>query len=110
MNRTKILLNLARTPGELSGLRLMIGMANHALVVSEPIYRPEPYCPGEHFVMAQVDELPSVIARYLKDDEARERIVQSAYKLITTQQTLERSAQHILDLIKERVKTARSTP
>jgi hypothetical protein len=42
LNRTRILLNLARFPGQLSGHRFVLGMGAGALVLSEPVYRPAP--------------------------------------------------------------------
>ncbi|MGH9661816.1 MAG: glycosyltransferase family protein, partial [Bryobacteraceae bacterium] len=100
LNRARILLNLARTPGEMSGLRLILGMANQALVVSEPIYRPAPFVAGEHFVSATMEEIPEVISRYLKQDQARQAIVESAFRFVTQEVTLENSARRIVELIR----------
>ena len=49
LNRTKIVLNISRHERQFSGQRLILGMANRALVVSEPMYRPEPFVPGCHY-------------------------------------------------------------
>ncbi len=67
LNRVRILLNLPRRPGEMSGQRLLLGMANGALVISEPIYDSAPFTPGEHYVSVPLDEMPAAIGSYLAD-------------------------------------------
>ena len=57
MNRVKVALNIPRLEGHLPDVRLVVAMANGALVVSEPLYLPEPYVPGVHYVEAPVDRL-----------------------------------------------------
>jgi len=99
LNRTRILLNLQRYPGELSGSRLILGMANKALVISEPICLPAPYIPGKHFIEAKVDEMPEVIHHYLAHPEACEPVIEEGFRLVTQEVTLERSVAKILHLI-----------
>ena len=99
LNRTKILLNLARTRGEFPDHRLILGMANKALVVSEPIYRPAPFVPGCHFISVSIEEMPEKIRYYLTHDEERVSITERAYDLVTKDVTMERSIGQILALI-----------
>src|SRR6185295_10263013 len=47
INRAEAFLNIQRYPREISAHRLILGMANRSLVFSEPIYRPQPFVPGE---------------------------------------------------------------
>jgi hypothetical protein len=103
LNRTKILLNLHRYPGELSGVRLILGMANKALVISEPIYEPGDFVPGKHFVSATSDEMPEIIHYYLNHEDEREGIAREGHKLVTQKLTMERSISTILKLIKEHI-------
>lgn len=103
LNRTKILLNLARTPGEFPDLRLILGMANKALVVSEPIYRPDPFVPGQHFISASIERMPERIRYYLTQVEERRLISERAHQLITQDVTLDRSVGRILDLVSARM-------
>ncbi len=101
LNRTKILLNLSRTPGEFPDLRLILGMANKALVISEPIFRPDPFVPGQHFISASIEEIPEKIRYYLAHDEMRASISERAHGLITQDVTMERSVSQIVDLISD---------
>jgi len=101
LNRTKIFLNLSRFPGELPDTRLILGMANKTLVISEPIYNPAPYVPGKHYISAPIEELPEVIRYYLTHEDERERIVNEGYRLVTQEVTMACSVSHILGLIRE---------
>jgi hypothetical protein len=101
LNRTKILLNLARSPGQLPDTRLILGMANKALVISEPVYAPAPYEPGKHYVSAALAEMPGVIAYYLTHEGERERIANEGHRFVTQEVTLAHSVSHILALSRE---------
>ena len=101
MNRAKIALNIPRLEGHLPDVRLVVAMANGALVVSEPLYLPEPYQPGVHYVEAPVEQLAETIRRYLDDDDARRRITEEAYRFVTTELTLDRSFSRLLELARE---------
>lgn len=100
LNRTKIFLNVQRYPGEPSGQRLLIGMANKALVISEPMYNPAPYVSGKHYITATTEEMPEVIRYYLAHEDERRALVEDAYRLVTQEVTLEHSLSRILTLIK----------
>lgn len=100
LNRTKIFLNVQRYTGELSGQRLLIGMANKALVISEPMYNPAPYVSGKHYLTATIEEMPEVIRYYLAHEDERRTLVEDAYRLVTQEVTLEHSLSRILTLIK----------
>ena len=103
VNRVKIMLSVGRFPGTLVGVRFQIAMACGALIVSEPPYDPAPYVPGEHFVQASIEDMPSVIERYLRDESERVRIAQSAYRFVTTELTMERSFSALLDVVAARL-------
>jgi hypothetical protein len=101
LSRTKIFLNLQRYPGELSGMRLIMGMANRTLVISEPMYKPGEFIPGKHYVSAESDEMPEVIDYYLHHDDERERMTTEGHEFVTRYLTMERSISTILRLIAE---------
>ena len=102
LNRTKIFLNLARHPGELPGVRLILGMASQTLVVSEPIYAPGPYVPGRHLVTASIEEMPEVIGHYLEHEDERRRIAAAGHRLVTQELTMKHSVEKILALVDAR--------
>jgi len=99
INRAQVLLNIQRYPGEVSAHRLILGMANKSLVVSEPIYRPEPFVPGEHYVEAEVSEMPRILAYYRSCPNERAAIVDRAYRYVTEQLKMESSVAEILSMI-----------
>jgi hypothetical protein len=99
LNRTKILLNFPRTEGEMSGVRFILGICNQALVVSEPVYRPDPYIPGQHFVSAPLDQIPDVVEQYLQDEPARAAITAAAYEHLLANVRLEQSGNALLQLM-----------
>jgi hypothetical protein len=99
LNRTTILLNLSRFPGEFAGLRLILGMCNGAMVISEPMYRPDPFVPGEHYIEAAAGQMPQVIRYYLDHPAERQKIVEQARRFVTQELTLQRSLQRIMELV-----------
>lgn len=99
LNRTRILLNFARQPGQLSGLRLIVGMANKTLVVSEPLWKPDPFVPGTHFVQAPLDEMADTIRYYLDHEDERERIAEQGHRFVTQELLYEDSIARLVQLI-----------
>jgi hypothetical protein len=99
LNRTKIIVHLQRYPGKLARQRFILAMANGVLLIAEPVYKPEPFVDGEHYVMAPAEQMPEVIRHYLDHPADRERIVAAAYRLVTEELTLERSVRAMLDII-----------
>ena len=104
LNRTKIFLNIQRYPGELSHYRLIMGGANRALIISEPMYNPSPYVPGKHYVSAAIKEMPEAIRYYLSHDDERKHIVEEAHGFVTQEMTAARSVSRILALINDHPK------
>lgn len=99
LNRTRILLNFPRTPGEMSGMRFLLGICNHALIVSEPVYRPDPYVSGNHFVSGEIDELPGIVQHYLANETERTAITTAAWQHVQQQVTLAHSVGKLLPLM-----------
>jgi hypothetical protein len=98
LNRTKILLNLPRHPGMLSGGRMLLGMANRAQIVAEPIFEPRPYVPGKHYVSSPIDQLAAAVQRSLEHDAEREAMTEAAYELVTTELAMERCHAKLVEL------------
>jgi hypothetical protein len=91
LNRTKIVVHIQRYPGKVAAMRFLMAMANGAMIVAEPCYRPEPFVPGVHYAEAPVEKMPALIRHYLADSEERERIVRSARDLITSDLSFHRT-------------------
>jgi hypothetical protein len=101
LNQTKIVVHLQRYPGKVASMRIVLALANGALVVAEPCYRPDPFVPGVHYVEAPVRELPDTIRYYLAHDEERERIVAAGHRLVTEELTWARSAETVVRAIRQ---------
>ncbi|MEO7368341.1 MAG: glycosyltransferase [Gemmatimonadaceae bacterium] len=102
INRTRIFLNIQRNAGELSGHRMILGMANMAMVLSEPIFDPFPYEPGRHYLSASLPQMADTIDLYLADDKARNEIAAAGHEFVTTRLTMDQSVSRIVSMIEER--------
>jgi hypothetical protein len=102
IHRAEAFLNIQRYPREIGAHRLILGMANRSLVVSEPIYRPEPFLPGKHYVETEVREMPDVLRYYRTHREERAEMVERAYQFVAGDLRMEESVARILSLIHER--------
>jgi hypothetical protein len=100
LNRAKILLNILRFPGEFSGLRFLLAMANGALLISEPVYDCYPFVAGRHFVSASIEEMPRVVRYYLANEAERRRIAEEAYTFVTQSLTMRASVSALADMIR----------
>jgi hypothetical protein len=99
LNRAVITLNLSRFPGNFADSRFLLGAVNRSLIVSEPIYRPDPYVAGETHVEAESGDLPEVIALWLADRSGRERMISAAYETVTTRLRREDSVASLCALL-----------
>lgn len=97
LNRTCILLNVLRAPQDYVGQRFLLGAANKALVISEPIPGEEPFRPGEHLVTCSLETMADTIGIYLANQQKRQQIVDAAYRFVTQELTIEKSVRRILD-------------
>lgn len=100
LNRSKITLNITRTWYDDNFSRIAMSVPNRSLIISEPIL---PHCPslkaGIHFVAAPPDSLVETILYYLENENERLRIIDNAYRLITTELTFRKSIQTITDAV-----------
>jgi len=101
LNRTRIYLNLMRHPGELPGYRMILGMANGCLVISEPIHEPGPFVPGQHYVECSAERMAEVITALLGNEVERRRIATAGRGLVTTKLTQAQSVDRILTLLQQ---------
>jgi hypothetical protein len=97
LRRTKIVINFMRQPWDCNMLRFYLSAPNRALMISEPILPHTPVQPGVHLIEARCDQMADTILRYLRDDAARERITDAAYRLVTTELTMSSGISRILD-------------
>lgn len=86
LNRAKVTINIARTWHDDNFSRFSFAIPNRSLIVSEVLLPHCPaYIPGRHYVSVPAAALAQTIHRYLKDDAARQRIVEEAYHFALTE-------------------------
>jgi hypothetical protein len=103
LNRTKIIVHLQRYPGRLAAKRFILAMANGVMVISEPVYQPETFVNGEHYVEARIEQMTDVIRYYLEHPAERERIVAAAHRHVTEERTYAGSVEMMLNVIRQRL-------
>jgi hypothetical protein len=96
LNRSKIMLNILRSPQDFTGHRYLLGAANKALVVSELVEDYAPFIPDKHLIVAASHELPEKIAFYVTHEEQRHVITDAAYTFVTQELTIEKQIGQIL--------------
>lgn len=99
INRAKIFLNIQRHPGQYSGYRMLLGMGNGSMVVSEPVHDPFPYEPGVHYVESTIRDMPETITRYLSDEPSRSGIAAQGHRFATGSLTTAQSMQQMISLM-----------
>lgn len=97
LNRTKILLDVVRTPWEIPGMRLLIGIGCGALTVSCGFVGDAGrYQEGLHFVNASPKTLVHTLLFYLRNDNCRQEIIDKGQRLLHEKLTMEHSLQTII--------------
>lgn len=99
LSRTRIVLNIARRPGEAAQARFVLGMSHGAAVVSEPIIDPAPFVPGEHYLSAPTKELGGAIQALLSDDERRCALAARGERFVLTELHLADSVDALIDAV-----------
>lgn len=97
LNRTRIVINILKFPGDLTGMRFMMAMSCGALVVTESLDAPHPYRPGEHLVEAPLGQIAATVAQYLQDEQARAELADAGWRFATQENTIEATARSILE-------------
>ena len=82
LNRTRIVLNLLREKWDNNSLRFVLAAHNGALAVGEPVLPHTPFEPGEHMVVAPVEQLAETIVHYLENEPERARIARQALEML----------------------------
>ena len=98
LSRTRIMLNLLRVPHDLAGMRVLMGMACGALVVSESCADTGAFMPGEHFVTATLDQLAATIEFHLDHEAERQKIARRGHQFVTEELTLPKVVRRMLEL------------
>jgi hypothetical protein len=105
LSRTKVVVNLLRKPWDSNSLRFYLAAPNGAMMVTEPTLAHNPCVAGVHLVQAPPEQMADTICHYLTHEDARRRIAERAYELVTTELTMANGVARIM----ERVARARQS-
>jgi len=103
LNRVRVMLNIQRQPGEIAAHRLILGMANGAMVVSEPILNPTPFAEGLHFRSSPESDLEGLIRHYLACERERQAIATAGHRFVTTELTMRQSVHRLLQAVEQQL-------
>jgi hypothetical protein len=96
LNRARIVLSLMRRPHDFPGMRVLMGLACGALVVSEAGLDTGAYVPDRHLVVAPLEQLPERIHHYLEHETERARIAAEGHRFVTEELTLKNQLTRML--------------
>ncbi|HUG97799.1 MAG TPA: hypothetical protein VMQ83_01315 [Gammaproteobacteria bacterium] len=96
LNRTRIVVDIQRVPGNFASIRMMLAAAAGAAYVSEPIDDAGPWISGLHYLSSPLDEMPSLLGALLADEQRRRTLVAESQRLITEKLSLTDALRAIL--------------
>jgi hypothetical protein len=89
LRRSRVVVNVARVPGDFIGVRLVLVIAAGAVVVSEPMTDPFPFVAGVHFVEAPLEGLLAAARELEADEPRRRRIAEAGQRLLVGELSME---------------------
>jgi hypothetical protein len=98
LRRTRVVLNVGRTPGNFVGLRLVLAIAAGAAVVSEPMADPFPFVAGVHFMEAPFEGLLDAARELSENEPSRRRLVDAGQALLRDELSMGRCLSRALGL------------
>lgn len=85
LRRARVVVDIHRMPGNHPGFRFLVAAAAGAVLLSEPLHRPEPLEPGVHYLEAPSTQMAQSVADLLADEPRRLRIVEAAQSLLASE-------------------------
>jgi hypothetical protein len=82
LSRTKVIVDLHRVPGNFGALRLVLGSAAGAVVVSEPYASTSIFVRGVHHLEAPIADLGSTVRGLLADEDRRREMARATQELL----------------------------
>jgi len=102
LNRAKITLNITRTWYDDNFSRFALAAPNRSLIISEPVLE---HCiefkANVHYIVSPISELSKTILYYLEHEAERERIVDNAYNLLTTELRFHHGIKRMMDAVEQ---------
>jgi len=95
LNRSRILIDLVRLGWDMPVMRLLTAMSCRVLVISNWAHDPAPFS-SEHLVQTDTDNVAETVLCYLRHGDERQKIVDSAYRFVTEELTLDNSVRRLM--------------
>ena len=102
LRSSRVLLNLHRTTSQaFEWMRFLEAICNGCVVVSEPSLDSEPLIPGEHFLVADVEHIASVVDQLLDDPARLLALRHRAYDFVRRELSMRPAAERLAELAAE---------
>jgi glycosyltransferase involved in cell wall biosynthesis len=102
LRSSRVLVNLHRTTSQaFEWMRFLEAICNGCAVVSEPSLDSEPLIPGEHFLVADVDEIAGVVDRLLDDPARLRELREQAYDFVRRELSMRPAAERLAEIAAE---------
>lgn len=99
LRASSVLINLHRTTSRaFEWMRFLEAICNGCVVVSEPSLDSEPLIPGEHFLVADVDQIATVVDRLLGDPARLRELRDRAYDFVRRELPMRPAAERLAEL------------
>jgi hypothetical protein len=99
LRSSRVLLNLHRTTSRaFEWMRFLEAICNGCVVVSEPSLDPEPLIPSEHFLVADVDEIATVVDGLLDDPARLLGLRERAYDFVRRELSMRPAVERLAEL------------
>jgi hypothetical protein len=98
LRRSRVVVSVARVPGNFVGIRLVLAIAAGAVVVSEPMTDPFPFVGGVHFVEAPLEGLLDAARELHADEPRRRRMAEAGQALLAGELSMARCLSRALGL------------
>ena len=98
LRRSRVVVSVARIPGDFGGVRLVLAIAAGAVVVCEPMTDAFPFVAGVHFVEAPLEGLLDAARELDADEPRRRRIAEAGQALLVGELSMARCLARALGL------------
>lgn len=110
VNRAKIVINIHASKRPDTETRVFEVLGCGSFLLTEPLAAENPFIHGKHYVEAEIEEFPSQIEKYLREDTLREHIAEQGYlEAVNRHSYFERTRNEIIPVLSKYTKSSKYT-